>query len=428
MIKLNLANAVTEEAIKKYEPSVKILADKMERIESDGFEYLGWKDLPETYDKSEFKRIKKSAKRLIKEGVETLVVIGIGGSFSGSKAAIDMVLGEYKNNKGMEIVYLGNSLSSTNMAQKLLYLQNKNFAINVISKSGTTTEPAIAFRLAKKLLEDKVGMNNAAKFIVVSTDPNNGALLKTAKEKNYETFVIPQNVGGRFSVLTPVGLFPMACAGLNIDKVMTGAYKAHKKYSKATLIQNDAYRYAVARRILMTKYSVELMIAYEPQMSAFNEWWKQLAGESEGKAGKGLFPASAIFSTDLHSLGQYIQEGKKVLFETVITPTVPNMDVPIIESSSNTDGLNYLSDKDVTVHEVNEAAFKATTNAHVNVGKVPNIHLEIDKMDEENFGQLAIFFQRAVAMTAYLQGVNPFNQPGVEIYKQNMFKILGKPE
>ena len=428
MIKLNLANAVTEEAIKKYEPSVKILADKMERIESDGFEYLGWKDLPETYDKSEFKRIKKSAKRLIKEGVETLVVIGIGGSFSGSKAAIDMVLGEYKNNKGMEIVYLGNSLSSTNMAQKLLYLQNKNFAINVISKSGTTTEPAIAFRLAKKLLEDKVGMNNAAKFIVVSTDPNNGALLKTAKEKNYETFVIPQNVGGRFSVLTPVGLFPMACAGLNIDKVMTGAHKAHKKYSKATLIQNDAYRYAVARRILMTKYSVELMIAYEPQMSAFNEWWKQLAGESEGKAGKGLFPASAIFSTDLHSLGQYIQEGKKVLFETVITPTVPNMDVPIIESSSNTDGLNYLSDKDVTVHEVNEAAFKATTNAHVNVGKVPNIHLEIDKMDEENFGQLAIFFQRAVAMTAYLQGVNPFNQPGVEIYKQNMFKILGKPE
>ena len=428
MIKLNLANAITEKAIAKYEPSVKVLADKMEKLESVGFEYLGWKDLPYNYDKDEFKRIKKSVKRLIKEGVDTLVVIGVGGFFSGSKSAIDMVLGEYKNNKGMEVIYLGNSLSSTNIAQKLLYLQHKNFAVNVISKSESPTEIGIAFRLIKKLLEDKVGINNASKFIVVTTDPQNGNLLKMAREKKYETFVIPQNIRDRFSSLTPAGLFPMACAGLNIDKIMSGALKAHKKYSKATSTENDAYKYAIARRVLMAKYSVELLVGYEPQLSAFNEWWKQLAGESEGKSGKGLFPSSAIFSTDLHSLGQYIQDGNKILFETIITTSIPNIDVSIIEMDKNLDELNYLSDDEVTVHQVNEAAFKATTNAHVNVGKVPNIHLEIDKMDEENFGHLVIFFQRAVSMTAYLQGVNPFDQPGVEIYKQNMFKILGKPE
>ena len=428
MIKLNLANAVTEKSLEKYQPSVKVLADKMERLESDGFEYLGWKDLPENHDKSELKNIKKSAKRLIKEGVETLVVIGVGASFSSSKAAIDMVLGEYKNNNGMEIVYFGNSLSSTNMAQKLLYLQNKNFAINVISKSGRSIESAIAFRLAKKLLEDKVGINNASKFIVITTDLNNGALIKRAKEKKYQIFNHPQNISGSFAALTAVGLFPMACAGLNIDKIMSGSLKAHKNYSKATLIQNDAYRYAVARKILMSKYSVELLAGFEPQMMAFNEWWRQLVGETEGKSGKGLFPTSAIFSTDLHSIGQSIQEGNKIIFETMVTTSLPNMDVPIIESDSNFDDLNHLSDKEATVHQINEASFKAATSAHVKVGKVPNIHIEIEKMNEENFGKLIIFFQRAVVMTAYLQGVNPFAKPGVEIYIHNLDKILGKPE
>lgn len=426
MIKLNLKNAVTETAIEKYAQNVKTLAGKMERLESEGFEFLGWKDLPVNYNKVEFDEIKKAAKRLIKEGVDTLVVIGIGGSFAGAKAAIDMIKGEYPVGNGMEIVYVGESISSTNLAQKLVYVQDKNFAINVISKSGTTTEPAMAFRMFKKLLEDKVGINNASKFIVATTDANKGALLKLAKENEYQTFAIPDNVGGRFSVLTPVGLFPMAAAGLDIDKVMDGALKAHKKYSKDTIIDNDAYRYAVARVILGKKFPAEMMVQYEPQMKAFNEWWKQLAGESEGKNHKGVLPTSAIFSTDLHSLGQFIQEGSKVLFETVITVENPNMDVPILEDNKNLDNLNYLVGK--TVHDVNTVAFNATTDAHVKVGKVPNIHLEISKMDEQNFGQLVIFFERAVAMTAYLLGVNPFNQPGVEVYKQNMFKQLGKPE
>ena len=426
MIKVDLKNAVTETAIKKYAQNVKILAGKMERLESEGFEYLGWKDLPINYNKDEFERIKKTAKKLKKEEVDLLVVIGIGGSFSGAKAAIDMVRGEYPNDKKMEILYVGESISSTNLAQKLVYVQNRNFAINVISKSGTTTEPALAFRMFKKLLEDKVGLNNASKFIVATTDANRGALLKLAKENEYETFVIPDNVGGRFSVLTPVGLFAMVCAGLDIDKVMKGALKAHKKYGKDTIIENDAYRYAVARTVLTNKYPVELMVQYEPQMRAFNEWWKQLAGESEGKNQKGVFPASAIFSTDLHSLGQFIQEGSKVIFETVITVETPNMDVPITEDDKNLDNLNYLVGK--SVHEVNSVAFQATTDAHVKVGKVPNIHIEISKLDEENFGQLVVFFERAVAMTAYLAGTNPFNQPGVEVYKQNMFKQLGKPE
>lgn len=426
MIKLNLKNAVTETAIKKYESNVKTLAFKMERLETPGFEFLGWKDIPVTYNKVEFQEIKKTAKRLKKSGVNTLVVIGIGGSFAGSKAGIEMIQGEYPTKSNMEIVYVGESVSSTNLAQKLLYVQDKNFAINIISKSGTTTEPAIAFRMFKKVLEEKVGLNNASKFIVATTDANKGALLKLAKENQYQTFVIPDNVGGRFSVLTAVGLFPLAAAGVDIDKIMDGALKAHKKYGKDTLIDNDAYRYAVARTILTKKYPVELMVQYEPQMKGFNEWWKQLAGESEGKNHKGVFPASAIFSTDLHSLGQFIQSGSKVLFETVLTASRPNMDVPIIETSQNLDNLNYLSEK--TVSQVNEVVFDATTDAHVKVGKVPNIHIEYEKMNAETFGQLVIFFERAVAMTAYLSGVNPFDQPGVEIYKQNMFKLLGKPE
>lgn len=425
MIKLNLSNAVTEVAVEKYAENVKKIAFKMENLESEGFEFLGWKDLPLNYNKKEFDRMKSEAKRLANEGVDTLVVIGIGGSFSGAKAAIDMIQGEYPTKRTMEIVYVGESISSTNLAQKLKHVENKNFAINVISKSGTTTEPAVAFRLFKKLLEDKVGANNASKFIVATTDANRGALLTIAKENDYTTFVIPDNIGGRFSVLTAVGMFPMACAGIDIDRVMEGAQRGYKKYSSDSIYQNDAYKYAVARDILGKKYPIEMMVQYEPQMKAFNEWWKQLTGESEGKNQKGIFPASAVFSTDLHSLGQFIQEGSKVLFETVLTVTAPSLDVQIIEDASDLDGLNYLTEK--TVHQVNTVAFEATTEAHVKVGKVPNIHIEFEAMDEFNFGELVIFFQRAVAMTAYLMGVNPFNQPGVEVYKQNMFKQLGKP-
>ncbi len=426
MIKVNYKNAVTSKSIEKFSDTVEKIANKMDKLETVGFEYLGWKDLPINYNKVEFSKIKKTIKRLEKEKVDTLVVIGIGGSFAGAKAGIEMINGEYPENQKMEIVYVGESISSTNLSQKLVYVEDKNFAINVISKSGTTTEPAIAFRMFKKVLERKVGINNASKFIIATTDSNKGSLLNMAKRDHFETFSIPDNIGGRFSVLTAVGLIPLAASGVNIDKVMKGAIQAHKKYSKNKLELNDAYKYAVARTILSKKFPVELMVQYEPQMKAFNEWWKQLAGESEGKNHKGIFPSSAIFSTDLHSLGQFIQEGSKILFETVLTPRKPNIDILIEEEDKNVDNLNYLANK--TVSEVNNVAFKATTDAHVKVGKVPNIHIEYDKMNAETFGALVIFFERAVTMTAYLQGVNPFNQPGVEVYKQNMFKYLGKPE
>ena len=427
MLKLNLENAVSKAVLKKYQKVVKRLSKKMEALDVKGYDFLGWKDLPANYYKNELKDINVFARKLVRENVDTLIVIGIGGSYTGSKAAIDMMKSRYatKNKGDMEIVFVGESISSTDLAEKLEYPSHKNFAINVISKSGTTTEPAIAFRLFWKLLKDKVGNFNAAKFIVATTDSHNGALRQMAQQNSFKTFTIPEDIGGRFSVLTPVGLFPMACAGINIQKVMDGAKAAHEKY-KVPSLDNDAYKYAATRHYLSTKYQVELLVQYEPHMSSFNEWWKQLAGESEGKNEKGLFPASAIFSTDLHSLGQFIQEGSKVLFETVLTVEIPKYNVKIIRNEENIDNLNYLSEK--TVHYINEVAFKATTSAHVKFGKVPNIHLSYSKLNEKSFGELVVFFQRAVAMTAYLQDVNPFNQPGVEIYKDKMFKLLGKPE
>ncbi len=424
MIKLNLEKAVTANAVKKYKDRVAKIHSGIENYSNEGSDFLGWKDWPTNYNKEEFTQIKKEAKRLKDEDVELLVVIGIGGSYLGSKAGIDFVQGHHPINKRMEIIFIGNSISSTDLAQKLAYAHGKQFAINVISKSGGTTEPAVAFRLFRKLLEEKVGDDNANKYIIATTDANNGSLLKQAIENKWTRFVIPDSIGGRFSVLTPVGLFPMACAGLNIDKIMHGAQIGQKMYSNEGE-KNDAYNYAVARYILSKKYKAEMLVSYEPQMSLFNEWWKQLFGESEGKMEKGLLPTSAIFSTDLHSLGQFIQEGSKILFETVMTVAEPNLDVKVIANTRDLDDLNYLSD--LTVHEVNQRAFEGVVDAHVNIGKVPNIHLEIGKMDEKNLGQLFYFFQRACAMSAYLMGVNPFNQPGVEVYKTNMFKLLGKP-
>ena len=426
MIKLDLKNAITQITIDKYSKAVKKAAIAMKNFESEGADFLGWKDLPNQYDKVEFKEIIKKAKELKKANIEVLVVIGIGGSFVGAKAAIKMIRGRYYNNNDMEIMFAGESISSTDLVQKISYVQDKNFAINVISKSGKTIEPAIAFRLFKKLLEEKVGINNASKFIIAITDANKGALIKIAKKNDYSTFYIPDNIGGRFSVLTPVGLFPLACAGINIKKIMEGAQAATKKFSKDSLLENDAYKYAVTRFILMKKYPIELMVQYEPQMNAFSEWWKQLAGESEGKNRKGLFPASAVFSTDLHSLGQFIQDGSKVLFETVMTINKPSSNVNLFEDDKNLDNLNYLASK--SVNEINKIAFHATTEAHVKVGKIPNIHIEFSRFNEETFGELVIFFEMAVAMTAFLMGVNPFNQPGVEVYKQNMFRQLGKLE
>lgn len=430
-IKVNFNRSnIDESEILKYSNEVWEINERMERFEGEGSAFLGWKDLPDNINMEEVNRMDKIAKRLHDEKIETLVVIGIGGSYLGIKAGIDFILGELPSTEQkMEIIFVGESITSTSLVQKLRYVENKKFAINVISKSGTTLEPAIAFRLFKKMLEDKVGVNNAKDYIIATTDSSKGLLLNIAQTNGYETFVIPDDVGGRFSVLTPVGLFPFACAGINIKKIINGAKQANNIYSSSDLSSNLAYQYAVVRNILHKKQKlpVEMLISYESNHRFFLEWWKQLFGESEGKNGKGILPVSAIFSTDLHSLGQFIQEGSKILFETVITVRKPKYDLRIFElpQDQNLDNLNYLSGK--TVHHINNVAFDATLDAHSLVGKVPNICIQIEDTTEESFGAIITFFERAVAMSGYLLGINPFNQPGVEVYKTNMFKSLKKP-
>lgn len=410
---------------------VKNIHEKMERFETDGSTFLGWKDLPNNINFEIVNRIEKVAKKFHKEGIETLVVIGIGGSYLGVKAGIDFVYGNFPSPQEvkMEIIFAGESLSSTDLAQKLKYVENKKFAINVISKSGTTLEPAIAFRMFKKMLEDKVGRNNAKNYIVATTDATKGALFNLSSNEGYEKFVIPDDIGGRFSVLTPVGLFPFACIGMNLKKMLNGAKIANEEYSSSDLRDNSAYQYAVLRYLIHKKqnFPVEMLVSYEPNLKYFLEWWKQLFGESEGKNRKGILPHSALFSTDLHSLGQFIQEGSPILFETVLTIKKPLIDLNVIEvpDDENLDNLNYISSK--TIHEINNIAFEATTEAHFSVGGVPNINIEIPELNEECFGAIVMFFERAVAMSGYLLGVNPFDQPGVEVYKSNMFRILKKP-
>ncbi|MGZ9428481.1 glucose-6-phosphate isomerase [Mycoplasma sp. 1012] len=424
-ITLNLKNAIKEEEILKFQDQVTKINDSMNDFSAVGSDFLGWKDLPENSNWKEINEMKKAAKKLHTDNIEVLVVIGIGGSYLGAKAAIDVIQGMYPGiERKMEIIFAGTSISSNSLYQLLKYVENKRFAINVISKSGTTTEPAIAFRFFKSLLESKVGVEQAQELIFATTDANKGTLFEMAKIKKYQKFVILDNIGGRFSVLSPVGLFPLICAGVDIDEVLKGAAEANEIYKNSSLETNDAYKYAVARFLLGKKYKAEMLVSYEPNFAFFNEWWKQLFGESEGKNEKGLLPTSAIFSTDLHSLGQFIQEGSKILFETIITLKHPEHDLIINEDEENLDKLNYLVDK--TVHFVNNAAFEATMDAHVNVGKVPNIHLLLEDSKERSFGWLVMFFERACAISAYLLGVNPFNQPGVEVYKSNMFKILGK--
>lgn len=428
-IKLNINRAIDFTNVMKYEGKVKEIHDKMEKYESLGNEFLGWKDLPNNIDIQDIKEMETVAKRLHNSEIDVLVVIGIGGSYLGVKAGIDFILGNLPtpNERKMEIIFAGESLSSTDLAQKLKYVENKRFAINVISKSGTTTEPAIAFRMFKKLLEDTIGKNNAKDYIIATTDANKGSLFQLSEQEGYQKFVIPDNIGGRFSVLTPVGLFPFACIGLNIKKIIHGAKMANDDYSVDSLEDNLAYQYAVTRFILWKEkgFISEMIVAYEPNLDYFLEWWKQLFGESEGKLNKGLLPHSAIFSTDLHSLGQFIQEGSKVLFETVITVKKPIIDLEIVEDRDNLDNLNYLINR--SVHEINNVAFQATLDAHSSVGQVPNVHIELPELNEESFGWIVMFFERAVAMSAYLMEINPFNQPGVEIYKTNMFRILKKP-
>lgn len=395
-----------------------------------GNDFLGWVDLPTNYDKEEFARIKKAAEK-IRSDSDILVVIGIGGSYLGARAAIEMLSHSFYNvidkekRNGPVILYAGNSISSTYMQDLIETVDGKDFSVNIISKSGTTTEPAIAFRIFRELLEKKYGKEEAKKRIYATTDAKRGALKNLADKEGYESFVISDDVGGRYSVLTAVGLLPIAAAGIDIDEIMRGAKDAQDLYNNPDLMTNECYQYAACRNALLHKgKNVEMMINFEPSLHYFAEWWKQLFGESEGKDGKGIFPAAADFSTDLHSMGQYIQEGQRILFETAILVDEPTKDVIIKEDAENIDGLNFLTGK--TMDFVNKKATDGVCLAHTD-GGVPNLSVSVPKLTEYYFGMLVYFFEKACGLSGYLLGVNPFNQPGVEAYKKNMFALLGKP-
>ena len=392
-----------------------------------GNDFLGWVELPTNYDKQEFERIKKAAEK-IRSDSDVLVVIGIGGSYLGARAAIEFLHSPFYNSlKGdaPEIYFAGNSISGSYLSDIVKLCENKRVSVNIISKSGTTTEPAIAFRIFRSMLEERYGEEEAAKRIYCTTDKARGTLKELADEKGYECFVIPDDVGGRFSVLTAVGLLPIAASGADIDALMRGAAAAQKDYGNPNASSNDCYKYAALRNTLYRKgKEIELFVSYEPRFAMMNEWLKQLFGESEGKDGKGLFPASVVFSTDLHSMGQYIQDGRRSMFETVVNIGDSGSDITLESAADNSDGLNFLAGKTMT--EVNRKAFEGTVLAHTD-GGVPNFVIEIDKADEENLGRLFYFFEKACAISGYMLGVNPFNQPGVESYKKNMFALLGKP-
>ena len=412
------------------EDMVKSAHDKLHNGTGAGNDFLGWIDLPVNYDKDEFARIKKAAEK-IQSDSEVLIVIGIGGSYLGARAAIEMLTNNFHNaldndkRKAPKIFYVGNNISSTYMAELLQAIEGKDVSLNIISKSGTTTEPAIAFRILKSYVEKKYGVDEARKRIYATTDKAKGALKTLADAEGYETFVVPDDVGGRFSVLTAVGLLPIAAAGINIDDMMKGAADAREAYSNPSLKENDAYKYAAVRNALYNKGKViEVLVNYEPSLHYFNEWWKQLYGESEGKDNKGLFPAAVDFTTDLHSMGQYIQEGRRILFETVVNVEKPKYEITIEKDADDLDGLNFLSGK--TMDFVNKQAFQGTLLAH-NDGGVPNMVINVPEISAYYFGYMVYFFEKACGVSGYLLGVNPFDQPGVEAYKKNMFALLGKP-
>ena len=428
-MRLKLNDKHLEKFISKHEyeciaPMVTV-ADKLLRDKTGaGNDFLGWMDLPENYDKEEFARIKDAANRIQKD-CDAFIVIGIGGSYLGAKAVIEFLSTASTKENAPEIYYAGCNISASYLNELLYVCEHKNVCINVISKSGTTTEPAVAFRILRAFLEKKYGVEEANRRIYVTTDKARGTLKSFATQQGYETFVIPDDVGGRFSVLTAVGLLPVAVAGIDIDALMEGANAARLDYSDADLNKNDAYKYAAMRNILYRKGKyLELLVGYEPFVGTLQEWWKQLYGESEGKDGKGIFPASVIFSTDLHSLGQYIQEGERMLFETVLSVADTKSTFAIPYDEANIDGLNFLAGRDI--NELKQTAMKATQLAHVD-GNVPNIHIEIAERSAYSLGYLIYFFELACAMSGYLLGVNPFDQPGVEAYKKNMFAMLGKP-
>ena len=422
----HLARFVKESEFAAIYPQVEAAHNLLESRTGPGNDFLGWVDLPVNYDKEEFTRIKQAAAKIMSD-TDVLLVIGIGGSYLGARAAIEAMAGSLYNatrTNTPEIYFVGNSISSSYLNQVLKICEGKRVSLNIISKSGTTTEPAVAFRVLKEYLEKTVGKEEAKSRIYATTDRARGTLKEQADREGWQTFVVPDDVGGRFSVLTAVGLLPIACAGLDIDKLMEGAAAAREKLSACTP-DNDCYKYAAARNILYRKgKKVELLACYEPDFTLMNEWYKQLFGESEGKDQKGLMPTSVIFSTDLHSMGQFVQDGARIMFETVVDIKKPHTELHIQQDPENLDGLNFLADHDMSY--VNRKAMEGTILAHTD-GGVPNIVLEVDSLGEFDLGYLIYFFERACAISGYLLGVNPFDQPGVESYKKNMFALLGKP-
>ncbi len=422
---------LTEKDFMQYAEEVAQAHDELHKKSKDKKEPLGWLEWPTKYDKRELEKLKKAAKK-IQSDSEVLLVIGIGGSYLGARAVIEALTHTFYNylpkeqRKTPQILYVGNNLSPNYINDIIDLIGNRDLSINVISKSGTTTEPAIAFRIFRELLENKYGLKEAKKRIYVTTDKKDGALKQIADQEDYTTFVIPSNIGGRYSVLTPVGLLPIAAAGIDIDKLLEGARFAEEKYLDKNLKYNDCYKYSVIRNMLYkNQKGVEILVSYEPKLHYIIEWWKQLFGESEGKGGKGIYPTGAEFTTDLHSLGQYIQEGRRFLFETTINIKESATDIKINQDEDNLDELNYLTNKGLD--EINKKAMEGVIKAHED-GDVPNLIITMDKLDAYNLGHLIYFFELACAMSGTLLGVNPFNQPGVEKYKSNMFELLGKPQ
>lgn len=419
---------INQEELTQLAPRLRQVHQVLHEKTGPGREYLGWLEWPLVYDRDEFTRIKEAADR-IQSQAKVLVVVGIGGSYLGARAGMEMLLpapaGDDPNREGVRVLFAGHQLSSAYLEGLLSYLRDKDFSLNVISKSGTTTEPAVAFRLLRQLAEEKYGKNGAAERIYVTTDGKKGALRRIAEDEGYMRFVIPAGVGGRYSVLTPVGLLPFAAAGIDIEAMMAGAAAAYQACSSPELEVNECYQYAALRQLFYNRgKTVELLVSYEPALHYLAEWWKQLFGESEGKDGKGLFPAACDFTTDLHSLGQYIQDGRRLFFETVLRVEKSGGSLAIPRTEGDLDGLNYLAGRNLDF--LNEQALRGTVLAHVD-GGVPNLILNLPAFTAYHFGYLVYFFEKACAVGAYLLGVNPFNQPGVEAYKKNVFALLGKP-
>lgn len=423
MLKLDLSNVLIDYDFNKYRDKVNDIHNMIHNKTGRGNDFLGWLDWPLNYDKEEFERIKKAAFKIRKES-NVLLVCGIGGSYLGAKAAIEFIKGHYYKDD-LEIIFVGNTFSSTEIVRILNYIQDKEVSLNVISKSGSTTETAVAFRVFRQFLEEKYGKDKANDRIYVTTDKVKGSLRPLVSKYGWESFVIPDDIGGRFSVVTAVGLLPIACAGIDIDKMMDGFKDGMNEYANSDLLHNSAYQYGLMRRLLESdNKNVELFVTYEPHLSFVAEWLKQLDGESEGKEGKGLLPHSVTNSTDLHSMGQFVQEGTKCLFETILFTEKPLADMKFPVDTTNEDNMSYLENK--SLHWVNQQAMLGTLKAHVETGNVSNVVITLDDNSEYTFGYMVYFFFKALAMSAYWLDVNPFDQPGVEVYKKNMFTLLGK--